>query len=94
MSVKIANSRTEYTCLKNSLNDWKDKIEKQATSYELSYKVLADKGKHINMVGSNGKMTNDNNKLRATTIDLVIKEENSDLEVTIEESDHLYGSLI
>ena len=94
MSVKIANSKTEYTCLRNSLTDWKDKIEKQPTSYELSYKVLADKGKHVNMVGSNGRMKNGENKLTATTIDLVIKEDNSDLEVTIEESDHLYGSLI
>ena len=72
MSVKIANSKSEYTCLRTSLSDWQDKIEKQPTSYELSYKKLADKGKHVNMVGSNAKVKNNNNKLKATTIDLVI----------------------
>ena len=94
MTVKIANSRSEYTCLRNSLSDWQDKLEKQSTSYDLSYKVLADKGKHVNMVASNNGKQNNDSKLKATVVDLVIKEDNTDLEVTIEESDHLFGALI
>ena len=50
MQVKIANSDSEYRCIKKGLDDWKTKLENQATSIDLSYKTLVDKGKHLNMV--------------------------------------------
>ena len=94
MQVKIANSQSEYRCLSSTLANWQTKLSKQENSIDLSYKNLPDKGKHVFMVGSTGKRGGQNLQLKPTSIELVIKDENTDLEVTIEGSDHFYGSTI
>lgn len=55
----------------------------------LSYKTVSEKGKHILMVAKNSKGT-----LKPIKYEIVIKEDNTQLEVTIEGSNHLYGATI
>ena len=59
----------------------------------MSYKTPADKGKHISMV-AHKKKGDIASKLKATDYEIEIKDEETDLEITIEGSDHFYGSTI
>ncbi len=56
----------------------------------LSYNKLTDKGKHWKMVSANDS----DNKVKAPNYIIDIVDENTDLLVTIEGSDHLFGSII
>jgi len=67
-----------------------EKVNSQSENILLSYKKLADKGKHLNMVSAYDKK----NKVKAPKFVIEIADEGTDLEVTIEGSDHLYGSTI
>ena len=94
MQVKIANSKSEYRCLNEKLGNWSTKLNKQDKSINLSYKNLQEKGKHAYMVASAGKRGGKNLTLQPNSLEIVIKDENTDLEITIEGSDHFYGSTI
>lgn len=90
MQVRIANSRSDFVCLKKRLNDLKAKHDLQSYPQVLSYDNLVDKGKHVLMVASNSKDTT----LKPARYEIEIKDENAQLEVTIEGSDHFYGTTL
>lgn len=48
----------------------------------------------MNMVASHRHSRQDNTTLKQTKLEIEIADENTDLEVTIEGSDHLYGEII
>ena len=87
MQVKIANSGTDFVCLKERLSTLQARHDAQTYPATLSYKTAIEKGKHMLMSATKLKSSDERHKY---TIE--IKDENSDLEVTIEGSDHLYGS--
>lgn len=88
MQVKIANSGSEYRCLNKQLDKMKKKVDDQESLFTLSYKMTsAEKGKHI-LMSAKSRST----KIKQQNTQIEIKEDSTDLEVTIEESDHLYGS--
>jgi hypothetical protein len=91
MDVKIATSQSEFACLKEENADTiQQKVNSQPITMILSYKTLTDKAKHLSMVSANDRR----NKVKAPKFVIEIVDEGTDLEVTIEGSDHLYGSTI
>ena len=91
MQVKIANSKSDFVCLNKRLSHLKSKHEAQSYPFTLSYKTAAEKGKHMQMVA---KQFGNRSEVKAANYEIEIKDEDTDLEVTVEGSDHLYGSKI
>ena len=90
MQIKIASSYTDFACLKGEKSSLQRQIDSQTTPVLLSYKNLNDKGKHVLMVPT----INTGGQLKAPKVELDIKDDDTELEVTIEGSDHFYGSII
>ena len=86
MQVKIANSKSDFVCLTTRLDKLQEKHDKQVYPTILSYEKAADKGKHILMAARNSA----SGFAKQYTIE--IKDDDTDLEVTIEGSDHFYGA--
>lgn len=89
MQVKIANSKSDFVCLTERLESLKAKHDSQTYPLALSHTSAQEKGKHILMAAKHSS-----GSVSAANYIIEIKEDNTDLEVTIEGSDHLYGGRI
>lgn len=88
LQVKVANSDGEFACLDQNSSETKKRLDSMTKSLSLSYQTVIEKGKHLTMVAHNSM------KVSVPEYIIEIKDENTDLEVTIEETDHLFGATI
>lgn len=85
MQVKIANSQSEFHCLTKGVSARKTQIAAQTMPATLSYTDIVSKGVHMDMVAADKD---------APRFSIDIKDDNSDLEVTLEGSNHFYGATL